>query len=376
MSSPSLSSILSSLPRRLNDLESFQLPRLHKCLGPLDLHKELVDEMRGDLEGIRYNLELAKEMIYSLSPYEQNEAQQKIHELEQQYLSIKRSFRQAMLHSKRTILSRRSRVHELNEKSKSRYELDESRLVEGDEKGKGKARSAAEFGMGGDDELQTKTNEVTVALRRTTELMQTELEKSVLSIQTLGKSEHSLHNYTQVTHPISYLPNCANPNTKQNHPPKHSSPHPTYTTATPPSWTSPVTLAFFFLVVGFILKRRILDKTVGVVIGGVGRGVGWYLFGTGRLIKFAFRGKAKEVVDVEKMGSDEVDRLLDDRITDDSAVGGIILDEDVPSPREGAIPTQPFDISKALKDGKGGKVETIPNDEGKRLEPNWVKDEL
>ncbi|WVW85711.1 hypothetical protein I302_107749 [Kwoniella bestiolae CBS 10118] len=365
MSSPSLSSILSSLPRRLNDLESFQLPRLHKCLGPLDLHKELVDEMRGDLEGIRYNLELAKEMIYSLSPYEQNEAQQKIHELEQQYLSIKRSFRQAMLHSKRTILSRRSRVHELNEKSKSRYELDESRLVEGDEKGKGKARSAAEFGMGGDDELQTKTNEVTVALRRTTELMQTELEKSVLSIQTLESSTQTLISTSNLYDRYTSLLDLSGQLVKA---------------IERADFLDRIiifsALAFFFLVVGFILKRRILDKTVGVVIGGVGRGVGWYLFGTGRLIKFAFRGKAKEVVDVEKMGSDEVDRLLDDRITDDSAVGGIILDEDVPSPREGAIPTQPFDISKALKDGKGGKVETIPNDEGKRLEPNWVKDEL
>lgn len=40
----------------------------------------------------------------------------------------------------------------------------------------------------GDDELQTKTNEVTVALRRTTALMQTELERSVLSVQMLGTS--------------------------------------------------------------------------------------------------------------------------------------------------------------------------------------------
>lgn len=40
----------------------------------------------------------------------------------------------------------------------------------------------------GDDELQTKTNEVTVALRRTIALMQTELERSVLSVQMLGTS--------------------------------------------------------------------------------------------------------------------------------------------------------------------------------------------
>jgi hypothetical protein len=39
-----------------------------------------------------------------------------------------------------------------------------------------------------DDALQTRTNEVTDALRRTTQTMQTELERSVLSVQMLGKS--------------------------------------------------------------------------------------------------------------------------------------------------------------------------------------------
>lgn len=38
----------------------------------------------------------------------------------------------------------------------------------------------------GEDALQTKTNEVTDALRRTTQLMQAELERSVLSVQMLG----------------------------------------------------------------------------------------------------------------------------------------------------------------------------------------------
>lgn len=40
----------------------------------------------------------------------------------------------------------------------------------------------------GDDALQTKTHEVTDALRRTTTLMQAELERSVLSVQMLGPS--------------------------------------------------------------------------------------------------------------------------------------------------------------------------------------------
>lgn len=37
-----------------------------------------------------------------------------------------------------------------------------------------------------EDALQTRTNEVTDALRRTTQTMQAELERSVLSVQMLG----------------------------------------------------------------------------------------------------------------------------------------------------------------------------------------------
>lgn len=43
----------------------------------------------------------------------------------------------------------------------------------------------------GEDAVQTKTNEVTDALRRTTQLLQTELERSVLSSQMLGEEKQS-----------------------------------------------------------------------------------------------------------------------------------------------------------------------------------------
>ncbi|WVQ68140.1 uncharacterized protein L199_006346 [Kwoniella botswanensis] len=375
MSSSTFNSILSSLPRRLTDLETFQLPRLVSCKGPLDLHKELVDEMRGDLERVKYNLDLAKEMVYSLPSHEQEDAQSRVHELEQQYLSIKRSFRQGMLDSKRNILSKRSRVHELSEKSNKRYELDESRI--GDEdipKGKGKARSAAEFGMGGDDELQTKTNEVTVALRRTTELMQTELEKSVLSIQTLESSTQTLLSTSSLYDRYTSLLDLSGQLVKA---------------IEKADFLDRIiifsALGLFFLVVGFIFKRRILDKTVGVVVGGVGRGVGWYLFGTGRLIRYAFKGRpnASGLVDIENgLGSKEIDQLLEngEYINEDSAIGGQSLDSEIgmdlaDPPMEGAIPTQVYDASKPPS-GKNGKIEIIPDNENNRIQPSWVKDEL
>lgn len=49
---------LANIHRRLNDLRTFQLPRLRECKGPLDLHRELAEEMRGDLERVRLGIEV------------------------------------------------------------------------------------------------------------------------------------------------------------------------------------------------------------------------------------------------------------------------------------------------------------------------------
>ncbi|WWC63237.1 uncharacterized protein I303_105837 [Kwoniella dejecticola CBS 10117] len=388
-----LNSILGSLPRRLNDLETFQLPRLQSCLGPLDLHKELVEEMRSDLEVIHYNIEIAKEMSHSIifsieDEQEREEVSGRIRIVEDRYTSLKRSFRQAMLDSKRNILSRRSRVHELSEKSKSRYELDESRL-QGDldknwsasgTRGKGKAMSAAEFGMGGDDELQTKTNEVTTALRRTTALMQTELEKSVLSIQTLESSTQTLLSTSGLYDRYTSLLSTASQITKA---------------IEKADFLDRIIIfaafGFFLLVVAFIIKRRVLDRTVGVVIGGVGKGVGWYAFKSTKLIKRAFVGaptlsSEKQLL---KFNAQDVDPdqilIRDPSIQQDSAIGGKIPQTDIadtPDPTPGSQPTQPFDLSGRDVDGKGkcqsqgGTVEIIPNDQGDRIKASWAKDEL
>ncbi|OCF37881.1 hypothetical protein I316_00105 [Kwoniella heveanensis BCC8398] len=190
-----------------------------------------------------------------------------------------------MIESKRNIVSHRSRAHELSERNR-RYELDSKLDTEnGDGEGSSsskrdtRARSAAEFGMGGDDELQTKTNEVTTALRRTTALMQTELERSVLSVQMLDSSTQTLlstttlyDNYTSLLAKSGQLVKIIEK------------------ADTIDRLIIFAALLFFLLVVAFIVKRRVIDRTLGVVVGGVGRGVGWYLFGTGKLVRLAFGG--------------------------------------------------------------------------------------
>ncbi|OCF37880.1 hypothetical protein I317_03457 [Kwoniella heveanensis CBS 569] len=87
MSNEALPVVLSNLPRRLNDIETFQLPRLRACLGPLDLHRELVEELRGDLDSIKYKLEVAQELYESTSGSQKEAHHAQIDELNTQYTS-------------------------------------------------------------------------------------------------------------------------------------------------------------------------------------------------------------------------------------------------------------------------------------------------
>ncbi|KAK8854823.1 hypothetical protein IAR55_003562 [Kwoniella newhampshirensis] len=389
--------ILSSLPRRLADLQTFQLPRLKSCLGPPDLHRELADEMRGDLESVRYNLEAARELSESLSKSEKQDVVSRLDQLDREYQDLRRAYRSATLSSKRAMNAKRSRVHELASASKN-YELDESRLAVAsgsgtDETGgnKGKARSAAEFGMGGDDELQTKTNEVTTALRRTTALMQTELERSVLSVQMLESSSQTLRSTQSLYDRYGSLLSTSTKLVR---------------TLEKADTLDRIlilsALLFFLLVVGFIVKRRVIDRTVGVVVGGVGRGLGWYLWSSGRLINLVLgrgRGRGQGAkdknmnkikgpgVDETEMGSDEtrvqgaLPPLPESSIGQDSAIDpssqssssdleGVVGDPD-PAPADTPYIERGMEPMGKLK---GGKVEIIVSDDSERMVPQWVED--
>jgi len=48
-----------SIKRRLDDIESFQIPRLEKCTGPIGLQRELAEETKGDLEQVRRSIEVS-----------------------------------------------------------------------------------------------------------------------------------------------------------------------------------------------------------------------------------------------------------------------------------------------------------------------------
>lgn len=49
---------MSSINRVLQDLESFQIPQLAACKGPLTLHEQLAGDVRNEMGGLRRDLEV------------------------------------------------------------------------------------------------------------------------------------------------------------------------------------------------------------------------------------------------------------------------------------------------------------------------------
>lgn len=53
-----LQDLLASLARRLRDLESFQVPQLATCRGPLSLQEQFANDVRREMVGARRDLEV------------------------------------------------------------------------------------------------------------------------------------------------------------------------------------------------------------------------------------------------------------------------------------------------------------------------------
>lgn len=50
--------ITTSIRRRLADLQTYQLPRLRECKGPIDLQRELSAELKEDIRRIKRSLDV------------------------------------------------------------------------------------------------------------------------------------------------------------------------------------------------------------------------------------------------------------------------------------------------------------------------------
>ncbi|KAL5481060.1 SEC20 [Sanghuangporus weigelae] len=227
--------LIDKLQRRERDLAEFQIRRLRDCKGPLSLQQRRAAELKEDLDAFVKQIEILEihaEEVPTKS--ERSAVQGLVDELRESSARIRKDMRAALLYSKKTI--------DLQAKS-NREDLFVGAAPVSD------LRNVEDKAT--DDALMKASNDVTEALRRTIGLMQSELERSVLSHQILEESTTTLHK-TSIQHDVLF---AATHTSKQ-----------LITALERADWLDRLlvlaALAFFFLVVLFILKQRILDRGI------------------------------------------------------------------------------------------------------------------
>ncbi|KAF8586367.1 Sec20-domain-containing protein [Ramaria rubella] len=217
------------LTRRQKDIQEFQISRLRDFTGSLATQQQHAAELREDLETFARNVKA----LTSLAEDQERERERRevAHRAQQFAASLdqmRKDTRVALLTSKRAIDS-------LTLSNKE--ELLQSGMFE----------KASDEKSG--DALINTSNDVTEALRRTIGLMQGELERSVLSSQMLEQSSANLRSTTAVHDTLTTLLSTS----------KHL-----ITALEKSDWLDRLLIlaavAFFFLVVIFILKQRVMDK--------------------------------------------------------------------------------------------------------------------
>jgi len=227
-----IASAIESLRRRRKDLSDFQIQRLRTCTGPLAVQQQYAAELREDLDIFARQVEsLDLSVDDQRVERDRRELRQVVDEFRADLASLKKDTRAALLASKRVIDTNQvSNRDELLRSSAVREKQDLNEKV-------------------AEDALMKANNDVTEALHRTISLMQGELEKSVLSTQLLDASSSSLRS-TSSTHDVldGLLVTS-----------KHL-----ITALEKSDWLDRMLvfagLAFFVLVVAFILKQRIVDR--------------------------------------------------------------------------------------------------------------------
>ncbi|KAI8969399.1 hypothetical protein BD414DRAFT_503474 [Trametes punicea] len=226
------------MERRQKDIADFQIPRLRQCAGPLSLQQQYAAELRDDLDAFAKHIETLDVAVDDQrTERARRELRQVVEEFKSTLARLRRDMRAAALSSKRTIDSQQlSRREELLRSSAVREKQSLNEKVT-------------------EDALMKANNDVTEALQRTIGLMQGELERSVLSTQLLESSTSALKS-TSTTHDVlSSLMTTS----------KHL-----ITALEKADWLDRALvlagLLFFFLVVLFILKQRLVDRGLRIAL--------------------------------------------------------------------------------------------------------------
>ncbi|KZV65759.1 Sec20-domain-containing protein [Peniophora sp. CONT] len=225
---------ISAIQRRISDVKEHQIPRLRDCKESLATQQQYNAELQEDLETLGRLVEELDDMSEDQKgDRAQRELRAVVAGLRGDIISLRKDSRAALLASKRAIdattASKREELLRSAVMRNSNQQTSEGKITE--------------------DALMKANNDVTETMRRTLALMQGELERSVLSAQMLESSTASLKT-TADTHDV--LTNLLG-TSKQ-----------LITVLEKTDWMDRLlilaALAFFVLVVLFILKQRIVDR--------------------------------------------------------------------------------------------------------------------
>ncbi|KAF7313422.1 hypothetical protein HMN09_00498100 [Mycena chlorophos] len=224
--------LVASIQRRTLDISTQQLPRLRTCSGPRATLDAYDEELRADLATVRGMVEELDGLVGDMTrKRDRDELEAVVVELNDKLVSLRRDARDALLAAKRAIDARNDRDELLGKQD----------VVADDEK-KGDAVMAAQ-------------DKVTGAMQRTMALLQAELERSVLSSQMLSSSTATLKSASSTHDTLTSVLDTS----KQ-----------LVTALEKADLLDRVlifaALAFFILVVLFILKQRIFDRSLRIAL--------------------------------------------------------------------------------------------------------------
>ncbi|EJU05376.1 Sec20-domain-containing protein [Dacryopinax primogenitus] len=236
---PSPSAQLLTLQRHLSSIRT-QLPRLLSSPS-LALQAQYTSELREDLEFVTRGVRALEVVLDG----EEGEGRMRaeLGKMRAELDRLKKETRAAVLKSKKNLDSRNKRLELLAGAPEDLIQEKSGTSL--------RARSLLSRPRRSDDALTDKSNEVTLALRRTTALMQQEVERSVLSTQLLAESSRTLHSASNAYSSLSGLLGISK----------------TLITALERAdWLDRAlifaALAVFLLVVAFIFKQRVIDRGV------------------------------------------------------------------------------------------------------------------
>ncbi|KAH9486206.1 Vesicle transport protein SEC20 [Psilocybe cubensis] len=230
-------SLISAIERRYKHIVDVEVPNLRQCVGPASVQQSLAEDVREDTVALTRQIESLALMVDDQKGAKtRKELKEIADDFQKKLESLRSESRAALLASKKA----------MDQRSKSNREELLSFSSAMTEKQNSSEKTT-------EDALMKANSDVTDALRRTIALMQTELERSVLTTQMLDESTRTL-NSTSTQHDT--LNNLMYTSRQL------------VTALEKSDWLDRILilsgLAFFVLVVLFILKQRIVDRGIRI----------------------------------------------------------------------------------------------------------------